>query len=44
MAGCIFLIPNVLPLDSVICRFVWNCFQNFNNRSKSLLKNIHACL
>jgi len=26
MAGCIVLLHNVLPFDSVICRFVWDCF------------------
>jgi len=36
--GYIFLLPNVLPLDTVICQFVWNCFQNSNNLSKPLLK------
>jgi len=42
--GCVFLLPNVSPLDSVICRFVWNCFRSFNNLSIPLLKSIHACL
>jgi len=35
--GCIYR-PNVLPHDSVICPFVWNCFQNFSKLSKPLLK------
>ena len=44
--GCVFLLPNVSPfdsVDSVICRFAWNCFRNFNNLSEPLLKSIHAC-
>jgi len=24
--GYEFLLPNVFPLESVICWFVWNCF------------------
>jgi len=44
---CVFLLPNVSPLDSVgsvICRFVWNCFRNFHNLSEPLLKSNRTCI